>query len=114
MAVVGVMRRPREGDRYERLRRQTNAKLQEEVLKLKVDWLKNKKGNVSFIDLDAILREGMDFTADGVHLHETGNEKICRRLREWMRPLYAWALPEQRKGMYQTNGQKTPNRQGQV
>ena len=30
------------GDRYERLRRRTNAKIQEEMLKLKVDWLKNK------------------------------------------------------------------------
>ena len=85
VAVVGVMRRPREGDRYERLRRRTNARLQEEVLKLKMDWLKNKKGNVSFIDLDATLREGKDFALDGVHLNEGGNERMCRRLREWMR-----------------------------
>ena len=85
MAVVGVMRRPREGDRYERLRRRTNARLQEEVLKLKMDWLKNKKGNVSFIDLDATLREGKDFALDGVHLNEGGNERMCRQLREWMR-----------------------------
>ena len=79
------MRRPKEGHRYERLRRRTNAKLQEEGLKLKVDWLKNKKGNVSFIDLDATLREGMDFAPDGVHLNESGNERMCRRLRQWMR-----------------------------
>ncbi|MPC73048.1 hypothetical protein E2C01_067365 [Portunus trituberculatus] len=83
VAVVGVMRRPREEERYERLRRRTNAKIQE-VLKLKLDWLK-KTGNVSFIDLDPVLREGMDFLPDGVHLNETGNKRMCGRLREWVR-----------------------------
>ena len=85
VAVVGVIRRPREGDRYERIRRATNRKIQEEVLKLKIEWLREKKGNVSFIDLDGVLREGMDFSADGVHLNESGNERMCRRLREWVK-----------------------------
>ena len=85
VAVVGVIRRPREGDRYERMRRATNRRIQEEVLKLKIEWLREKKGNVSFIDLDGILREGMDFSADGVHLNETGNERMGRRLREWVK-----------------------------
>lgn len=85
VAVVGVIRRPREGDRYERIRRATNVKIQEEVLKLKIEWLKEKKGNVSFIDLDGILREGKDFSADGVHLNDTGNERMGRRLREWVK-----------------------------
>ena len=85
VAVVGVIRRPREGERYDRLRRRTNAKIQEEVLKLKLDWLRKKMGNVSFIDLDPVLREGMDFLPDGVHLNEAGNKRMCGRLREWVR-----------------------------
>ena len=62
-----------------------NTQIQEEVLKMKLDWLKEKNGNVSFIDLDPILREGMDFRPDGVHLNDVGNARMCRRLREWMR-----------------------------
>ena len=30
------------------------------MLTLKVQWIKNKKGSVSFVDLDGILRQGMD------------------------------------------------------
>ncbi|MPC68090.1 hypothetical protein E2C01_062282 [Portunus trituberculatus] len=110
VAVVGVMRRPREGERYERLRRRTNAKIQEEVLKLKLDWLK-KTGSVSFIDLDPVLREGIDFLPDGVHLSETGNKRMCGRLREWVRKVYGvcrcglneeWMCTETRKRGQQT------------
>ena len=32
VAVVGVMRRPREGERYERLRKAMNVRVQEECL----------------------------------------------------------------------------------
>ena len=85
VAVVGVIRRPREDDRYERIRRATNMKMQEEVLKLKIEWMKEKKGNVSFIDLDGILREDRDFSPDGVHLNDAGNERMGRRLREWVK-----------------------------
>ena len=84
VAVVGIMRRPREGERYERLRRRTNGRIQEEVLKLKVEWLKSKKGNVSFLDLDDELREGRDFAVDGVHLNDSGNYRMGRKFREWM------------------------------
>ena len=83
VAVVGVLRRPSEGARYERLRRSTNARLQQEVLKLKVEWLKGRKGNVSFLDLDSVLREGMDYCRDGVHLNESGYDRMGKRLREW-------------------------------
>lgn len=83
VAVVGVMRRPREGERYERVRQRTNIRLQEALLQLKVEWLRGKKGNVSFVDLDGVLREGLDFTVDGVHLNQSGHERMGRRLREW-------------------------------
>ena len=87
MAVVGVMRRPREGDQYERLRGRRNAKIQEEMLKLKVDWLKNKKGNVSFTDLGAgtactSMKSAMRRCVDGC---------VSGCVQD---PLYAWALPE--------------------
>ncbi len=52
---------------------------------MKLDWLRGKKGNVSFTDLDASLKEGMEFLPDGLHLNEVGNERKCRRLCEWMR-----------------------------
>ncbi|MPC92165.1 hypothetical protein E2C01_087237 [Portunus trituberculatus] len=61
-----------------------NSKIKK-MLKLKLDWLWNKRGNVSFIDLDAAMREGMDFLLDGMHLNEVGNERMCRRMCEWMR-----------------------------
>lgn len=47
---------------------------------MKLDWLRDKKDNVSCFDLDATLREGMDFLLDEVHLNEDGNERTCRQL----------------------------------
>ena len=84
VAVVGVMRRPREGERYEGVRQRTNARLQEELLKIKLEWLKERKGNVSFLDLDGVLREREDFAADGVHLNTSGYFRMGKRLREWV------------------------------
>ena len=83
VAVVGIMRRPCEGDRYEKVRRNTNMRLHKELLEIKAEWLKEKKGNVSFLDLDSVLREGMDFVADGVHLNRSGLDGVGKRLREW-------------------------------
>lgn len=48
---------------------------------MKLDWLRGKKGNISFTD----LKEGMEFLLDGLHLNKVGNERKCRRLCEWMR-----------------------------
>lgn len=84
VAVVGVLRRPREGRQYEWLRMRTNRKIQEELLKLKMEWLREKKGNVSFIDLDGVLHDGL-FAADGVHLSEAGTARMGRRICEWVR-----------------------------
>ena len=50
--------------------------------------LTKKKGNVtnvSFLDMDSILREVRFFARDGVHLNDAGNERMGRRLREWVR-----------------------------
>ena len=85
VAVVGVLRRPREGLQYERLRRTTNARLCMEVLKIKREWMTEKKGNVSFLDFDGLLKEDRLYASDGVHLNAAGNEKMGGRLREWVR-----------------------------
>ena len=85
VAVVGVMRRPREGRQYEQLRRMTNEKICLEVTKTKMEWMTKKNGNVSFIDLDGILKEDRFYARDGVHLNATGAERMGRRLREWVR-----------------------------
>ncbi len=54
------------------------------MLKLKIEWLRQKKGNVSFLDLDGVLHEGMDFSADGVHLNQSGCERVGKRFQEWV------------------------------
>ncbi|MPC88269.1 hypothetical protein E2C01_083169 [Portunus trituberculatus] len=50
-----------------------------------VKWLAEKKGNVSFLDFDGILDQDRFFSRDGVHLNQDGNQKMGRRLAEWMR-----------------------------
>lgn len=44
-------------------------------MRLKSEWLK-KKRNVLFLDLGGVLREGMVFSVDGVHLNKLG----CKRM----------------------------------
>ena len=85
VAVVGVLRRPREGMQYETLRKRTNRRIQEEMLRMKMEWMRERKGNVSFIDMDATLQDDRLFARDGVHLNDAGNEKMGRRLCEWVR-----------------------------
>ena len=84
VAVIGVLRRPREDPQYEWLRRATNRKLQEELVKLKMEWKKEKQGDVSFIDMDQVLRDNRCFSRDGVHLSDDGNQRMGRRLCEWV------------------------------
>ena len=50
VAVMGVLRYPREGREFERMRRETNQWICKEFLKIKMEWLTKKKGNVSFLD----------------------------------------------------------------
>ncbi|MPC87195.1 hypothetical protein E2C01_082051 [Portunus trituberculatus] len=76
--------RLREGALYEKTRRETNRMLCKELLKMKMEWL-TEKGNVSFLDLDGILDHDRLFNRDGVHLNQDGNQKMGRRLAEWMR-----------------------------
>ena len=75
VAVIGVLRQPREGPQYKRLRKATNQKLCIEVLKIKAEWMNKKNGNISFIDTDGSLNDKL-FARDGVYLNPTGNEKM--------------------------------------
>ena len=84
VAVVGVLRRPR-GAQYEKMRKETNQRLCKELIKMKIEWLAQKKGNISFLDMDRNLDQDKFFGRDGVHLNHNGNEKLGRRLAEWMR-----------------------------
>ena len=47
VAVVGVLRRPREDVTYERMRRATNRRIFEEVTRMKVKWMKEGGGEVN-------------------------------------------------------------------
>lgn len=85
VAVVGVMQRPREGPFYERLRRSTNRRLQEELLKMKIEWMKEKKGKLSFIDMDGVVDRFSLYEKDGVHLNDAGTARMGRRLCDWVR-----------------------------
>lgn len=57
VAVVVVTRRLREGERYKRIWARMNVSLREEMLKMKIDWPKEGEGNMSFLDLDSVMRE---------------------------------------------------------
>lgn len=85
VAVVGLIRRPREDVTYERIRRAANKRIFEEVTRMKVEWMKEKSGNVSFLDLDRTLDDDRLFARDGVHLNADGNARMGRRLREWVK-----------------------------
>ena len=61
VAVKGVLQRPREDNHYEEVRRQTNTKIQEKLIKKKIEWMKEKKGNVSFINKYSLLGNDVFF-----------------------------------------------------
>ncbi|KAG0720429.1 hypothetical protein GWK47_048534 [Chionoecetes opilio] len=85
VAVVGIMRRPRENAGYEEMRRDTNKRLQEEVVKIKAECSKDLRDyGVSFIDLDGALPQEI-FEGDGVHLNWEGERRMCGRMLEWIR-----------------------------
>ena len=84
VAVIGVLPRPREDRAYEKLRKATNRKLYQELLKMKIEWVKEKKGNVSFLDVGRDLKPVM-YARDGVHLNTGGQVVMGRLLREWVK-----------------------------
>ena len=84
VAVVGVLGRPRETRGYEELRRETNRLLQQEVLKMKIEY-SQREGDygVSYLDLDGALPPRV-YARDGVHLDREEDRLMCRRFLEWV------------------------------
>ena len=68
VVVVGIMRRPRESLGSERMRKEANKKVHEEMARIKVDLLKEKDIGVSFLDLDRKLN-GTMFDRNLAHLN---------------------------------------------
>ncbi|KAG0721946.1 hypothetical protein GWK47_045404 [Chionoecetes opilio] len=76
------MRRPRENAGYEEMRRDTNKRLQEEVVRMKAECSKDPGDyGVSFIDLDGALPQEV-FEGDKVHLNWEGKEADVGRMLE--------------------------------
>ncbi|KAG0730605.1 hypothetical protein GWK47_000001 [Chionoecetes opilio] len=79
VAVVGIMRRPRENAGFEEMRRDTNKRLQEEVVRMKAECSKDPGDyGVSFINLDGALPQEV-FEGDKVHLNWEGERRMCGR-----------------------------------
>lgn len=83
LAVVGVMKRPRESKKYESMRMEVNQRVQVAMMKLKLEqWNDRENMGVSFIDPDHVLSEG-HYSIDGVHLNEEGDRRLSQRLIQW-------------------------------
>ncbi|XP_063867570.1 uncharacterized protein LOC135104286 [Scylla paramamosain] len=66
VAMVGVLRHPREGVQYEKVKRETNRKICMELMKVKMEWMAEKKGNVSLLDMDWIFDPRSTSTTTGM------------------------------------------------
>ena len=62
---------------------ETNRKLQEEVLKKKMECKDAGDYRVSFLDLDGALPQEA-FGRDGVHLNKEGDKCMSQRMLEWI------------------------------
>lgn len=55
-------------------------------MKIKIEWIRKKKENVSFLDMDGVLHPNT-YARDGVYLNTAGHDRMGRRLREWVKAL---------------------------
>ena len=81
---MGIMRKPKESLGYERLRKEVNRKVHEELARMKVDLMKEKDIGVSFLNSDKELN-GTMFSQDLVHLNIVGSRNLGDRLTEWVK-----------------------------
>lgn len=49
VAIVGVIKRPRDDPHYEELRKRTNRKIHEELTKVKLESMREKKSDVYLV-----------------------------------------------------------------
>ena len=84
VAVMGVMRRPREGERYEWARREVNSRISQALVERRLQGgYSARKGSLSYVDTDSLL-SNHGFAADGVHLSMEGRRAVGRRLVQWI------------------------------
>ena len=84
VAVVGILGRPKESRGYEELKRETNRLLQQEVVKMKMEYCKHEGDyGVSFMNMDEVLPPDV-YGRDGVHLNREGDRLMCKRFLEWV------------------------------
>jgi hypothetical protein len=75
VAVVGILRRPREDGIYEQMRKEVNEKVFQRLVKMKVEYMRKHEERVSYLDPDC-MKEHM-YRIDGVHLNNEGAEGEC-------------------------------------
>ena len=83
IAVVGVLPRPRENQRYEEMRVTANRLIQADLCLLKAQAFKRKEGDLSFLNMDSALTPNM-FAQDGVHLNAEGDSRFDKRVLSWI------------------------------
>ena len=81
---MGVFPSPREINRYEEMRRYLNRRVQKEICEMKLALLKVKGGDVSYIDVDAVVSSDL-FAKDGVHLNADGDAGVGKRILQWVK-----------------------------
>ena len=84
VAVTGVFPHTKESNRYEEMRRNINRRVQKEICEMKLALLKVKGGDVSYIDVDAVVSPD-SFAKDGVHLNAEGDARVGRRILLWVK-----------------------------
>ena len=81
---MSIFQRPKETQRYEVMRKEANKKLQMKICELKAELLHVKGGDLSFMDMDAVVSAD-SFARDGVHLNANGDARVGKRILQWMK-----------------------------
>ena len=84
IAVCSILPRPKENESYERMRRETNKRIQQGLCIRKAIATRAKEEAASFLDMDSLLRPDM-YREDGVHLNAEGNEQIGKKALAWLK-----------------------------
>lgn len=58
------------------MRKETNKEIHKELMKLMIYWMKEKRGNVSFIDMEGVLDQERFYARDGVHVSDAGHKRM--------------------------------------
>ena len=84
VAVMSIFQHPKEDRRYDNMRKEANKKLQMKICELKAELILEKGGNLSFMDMDAVVSAD-SFTRDGLHVNANGDARVGKSILQWMR-----------------------------